>query len=234
MRDNLTEDVAAALVDAGGRDVIVTLLNNHDARISELVLDYLAEESRRIDPFRQPLVRRPDLPRTIAAKMYEWVSDELKGYIAERFVLSTEELEQALHDSVTEITLETTGEAGAAERLVTQLRDRGKLNTELVLRSLQQGQISLFEAALAEMSGISRTAIQRLVYQGDGNSLAHLAKAISISRSNYLLIFQAIRTSRETGGRLSKEETVSLSKLFDEISPEAVELRVQRWRRQTD
>jgi uncharacterized protein (DUF2336 family) len=232
MRNGISEDVSAALVDAGDKDVIITLLNNHDARISESVMEYLAEESRRIDSYQRPLIRRPDLPRRIATRMYEWVSAELKGFIAERFALSETELEEAIKASVADVSPADEHDRGAAERLVEQLRERGKLNAELVLRALQQGQISLFEAALAAMSGMNRTLLQKLIYEDDGKSLAQVAKAIGIKRSEFLLIFQSIRQSRQEGTRLSKDETIALSRLFDDISPEAAQLQVQRWARQ--
>lgn len=233
MRNNLSEDVTAALVDTGDQDVIVSLLNNHDAGISQSVLEYLAEESKRIDPYQQPLIRRPDLPESIATQMYEWVSAELREFIADRYELSAEELDQALRDSVSDVTPQESSDPGAAERLVEQLKERGKLNAELVLQSLQQGQISLFESALAAMSGMNRAVVQRLVYEDDGNSLAVISRAVGIKRPNYLLIYQAIRQSRQTGGRLSKEETVTLSQLYDKISDEAAALQVQRWQRQS-
>jgi len=70
IRKDVSEEVSAALVEAGTEDVIVTLLNNQDARILADVLDHLAEESKRVDNYQKPLVRRPDLPTELAERMY--------------------------------------------------------------------------------------------------------------------------------------------------------------------
>ncbi len=49
MRRSLSEHVSDALVETGNVDVVKTLLENSDAKISEATMEYLAEESRRVD-----------------------------------------------------------------------------------------------------------------------------------------------------------------------------------------
>src|SRR3546814_334797 len=52
MRRNLSEQVSDALAETANHDVIKTLLENPDARISEATMAYLVDQSRRVDSFQ--------------------------------------------------------------------------------------------------------------------------------------------------------------------------------------
>ena len=102
MRESLSEDVSEALVDTGQEDVIASLLNNHGAKVSRHVMDYLVSESKRVDAYQNPLVRRPDLPPELAERMSWWVSAALREYISERFSLDLGELDVSIETAVSE------------------------------------------------------------------------------------------------------------------------------------
>jgi uncharacterized protein (DUF2336 family) len=61
MRRMVAISVCDALVETGETDVIASLLGNHGARISQATLNYLTDQSRHVDEFREPLLRREDL-----------------------------------------------------------------------------------------------------------------------------------------------------------------------------
>ena len=81
-RKTVSAGVTAALVETGNQDIIATLLNNHGATITREVMNYLVNESKRIDAYQNPLVRRPDLAPDLAQRMYWWVSAALRKHIA--------------------------------------------------------------------------------------------------------------------------------------------------------
>ena len=102
MRKSLSEDVSEALVDTGQEDVIASLLNNHGAKVSRHVMDYLASESKRVDAYQNPLVRRPELSPELAERMSWWVSAALREHISERFSLDLGELDVSIETAVSE------------------------------------------------------------------------------------------------------------------------------------
>jgi len=69
-RRDLSEDVSAALVNTGDTEVVVALLRNDNARVSAAMMEYLVEQSRQMDALQEPLVRRRDLPKELARRMY--------------------------------------------------------------------------------------------------------------------------------------------------------------------
>ncbi|MFB3055426.1 MAG: DUF2336 domain-containing protein [Alphaproteobacteria bacterium] len=103
MHRALSEGVSDALVENGDEDVIKTLLENTNARIAKSTMEYLVEQSKRVDSFQNPILRRPDLDRELAKRMYWWVSAALKIYVAEHFDIDPMELDEALDTTVAEI-----------------------------------------------------------------------------------------------------------------------------------
>ena len=57
---------------------LVTALDNDTAKIAQETMSYLVEQSQRVDSFRNPLVRRQDLPEPLAKQMALWVSAALR------------------------------------------------------------------------------------------------------------------------------------------------------------
>ena len=232
IRKDISEDVSAALVETGNEDVIVTLLNNHDARVSSTVLEYLAEESRRVDAYQKPLVRRPDLPNEVAARMCAWVSDAIRSYIVSHYQIDPSSLDEELAGAVSNVLTAEKEKNDAAAKLVDQLHTSGELNYEFVTKALQQGQIALFEFAMARLLDVEPTVACRIIYQTEGEDLAKACRAVSIPRSSFLMMFQLTRKAGATKARLTRDETVRLCRLYDTTSPEAAALVLKRWQRE--
>ncbi|MDA1101055.1 MAG: DUF2336 domain-containing protein [Proteobacteria bacterium] len=232
IRKDISEEVSAALVETGSEDVIVTLLNNQDARISTDILEYLAEESKRIDSFQKPLVRRPDLPADLAERMYYWVSAAVRNYIIENFDVDINDLDDQMSAAVSDV-LETTenGSGVAAERLVERLFNSGSLSADFALKSLHQGQISIFEFSFAKLVGIRPVLARRIIYETGGEALGIACQAIGLERSVYLQFYQLTRKARDRDKRLSKEEVVRLTKFYESVTRETAFLVLRKWQR---
>ena len=232
IRKDISEEVSAAIVETGSEDVIVTLLNNQDARISADILEFLAEESKRIDSFQKPLVRRPDLPAELAERMCYWVSVAVRNYIIENFHVDVDDLDDQMSAAVSDV-LETNSEPSgdAAERLVDRLFNGGSLSAEFALKSLQQGQISIFEFSFAKLVGIRPVLARRIIYEPGGEALGIACQAIGLERSIYLQFYQLTRKARDRDNRLSKDEVVRLTQFYESITRESAFLVLRKWQR---
>ena len=113
------------------------MLNNQDASISSDVLEYLAEESKRIDSYQKPLVRRPNLPSELVEHMCYWVSVAVRNYIVENFDVDIDSLEDQMSATVSKVVEGKDDESAvAAERLVDRRYDGGSVSAEFALKSL--------------------------------------------------------------------------------------------------
>jgi uncharacterized protein (DUF2336 family) len=232
IRKDISEEVSAALVETGSEDVIVTLLNNQDARISTDILEYLADESKRIDSYQKPLVRRPDLPAELAERMCYWVSAAVRAYIVENYDVDVDDLDDQMSAAVTEVLETKTEKSGvAAERLVDRLFESGSLSAEFALKSLNQGQISIFEYSFAKLVSIRPVLARRIIYEPGGEALGIACQAIGLERSIYLQFYQLTRKARDNDNRLSKDEVVRLTQFYGSITRESAFLVLRKWQR---
>jgi uncharacterized protein (DUF2336 family) len=242
MRREVSEQVSDALVEAGNTDVIKALLDNPNARISEATLEYLVEESRRVDTYQEPLVRRSDLSPQLARRMCLWVGAALRSYILDHFDIDPTQLDDLLEevtlsavDSLTSAET-TTSEPGddAATRLAKRLADEERLNPEVLVKALRQGEIALFEAMLAQMTKLRRRLIGRLVYEPGGEGLVIACRALKIDKPTFTSIFLLSRKGRPGDQVVDPRELSRVIALFDRVQPEAAMQVMRRWQRNPD
>lgn len=78
IRQSVSEAVSDALVKQGTERVIRTLLQNDNARISDKTMEFLVEQSERVNSFQEPVLRRRELRPEMAKRMFLWVSAALR------------------------------------------------------------------------------------------------------------------------------------------------------------
>jgi uncharacterized protein (DUF2336 family) len=103
LRKEISEGVSNALVEAGNTDVIQSLLENQSAAISEKTMEYLVEQSERVDSFQNPLVRRKDLSPALAKRLCLWVSEALQAHLVETYGIEKTALDEALRQTVEDV-----------------------------------------------------------------------------------------------------------------------------------
>ena len=237
MRNTLSEDVSEALVETGEQDVIANLLNNHGAKISRHVMDYLVSESKRVDSYQNPLVQRPDLPPELAERMSWWVSAALREHISGKFNLDLGELDDAIETVTSEqfgAEPDTAAPTSKADDLVERLSDLGELNASFLVKALRQGEISLFEAAFCKLTGLKTKLLRRILFEPGGEALVLLCRAIDVGTDTFAEIFELSRRAKDREEEISEEQKMRLSTLYDKTKPEDAKRILKRWRRSSD
>ncbi|MBK1663112.1 hypothetical protein CKO38_03330 [Rhodospirillum rubrum] len=236
VRFEVSPQVSAALVQSGDATVITELLRNPDARISAATMDYLVEQSRRVDTFQEPILRRRDLPPDVAKRMFMWVSAALRKYIVTQFDLDPDSvddlLEKAAHDGI-ETTLDERGPQPAAVLADTLFR-KGDINAELLISSLHDGEVALFIELFARMSGMRPALVQRMLFEPGGEGLAIACKALDFSREDFSVLFLLSRQARPTGVGSLRETHVQVMEVFDRIALDDARRVLRRWQRDQD
>jgi len=237
MRRDLSTAVADALVESGEKDVIRALLENQDARISRATMAYLVEQSKMVDEFQEPLVRRRDLPPELARRMCLWVSAAIRQSILERFNIDADKLDDQLEPIAREEAARR--EAGAmtgdaAAELAHALGEGRKLTPRLLMQTLRRGEIPLFEAMLGEMSGLRVTLIRRLCYETGGQGLAVVARGIGLSREEFASVYLLTRKARPGAAAMDPADLGRALEFFDRINHGSAATVIGRWRRDPD
>lgn len=234
MRDGVPEDVADALVGTGQHNVIATLLENPSAKISRTTMEYLVEQSRRIDRFHNPLVARPDLGPDLAKKMYWWVSAALRQHIVENFAVDPTDIDNTIESAVTEA-LRKADIYDPTKTKPFELADRlaeiSAITPRLLIEALRQGEINLFEALFVKLTGVRLTLARRVLFEPGGEGLAVACKSAGIERREFATIFVLSRRARPGKTPLQSAELTRVLEFYDMLDASAAQSVVQRWRR---
>jgi uncharacterized protein (DUF2336 family) len=233
VRERISRTVSDALVDTGNNDVIRTLLENHGAEISRATMEYLVEQSKRVDSFQNPLVGRPDLPPELAKRMYWWVSAALRKTIVKNFALDPTQLDQRVEDIITDLLSDSpTGPAPArkGEELAKKLAERNAITAQLLVQTLRQGEVVLFESMLAEMAHLRRALVRRIVFEPGGQGLAVIARAVGIAKPDFASIFLLSRAARPGDKVVDPGELSRVMAFYDRVQPAAAQRVLARMR----
>jgi uncharacterized protein (DUF2336 family) len=228
-RSLLSAAVSGALVEAGNRDVITTLLENQHAEIAERTMAFLVEESRRVDAYQRPLLRRRELGPELARRMYSWVSAALREHLVQRFNIDPALIETDLAETLDQAAAEARKPTKTAE-LAQRLGDRGAINARLLIQALREGKIALFENLLSELTGLRPVLIRRFIYERGGQSLAVACRSAEIAKPDFASILLLSRGARPGDKTVDNDEVTEALAFFDRVKPGVAKKVAARWR----
>jgi uncharacterized protein (DUF2336 family) len=166
-RTVVSESVADALVDHGNEEVVVTLVGNEGARISEPALQKVVEKHGDSEAVQAPLVHRARLPVTVSERLVSKLSDSLRDYLVSRHELPpsmASDLVLETRERATVGLLQPGQDDVDVELLVEQLHTNGRLTPSLILRAICVGDIGFMEASLAALARIPIVNARILVH----------------------------------------------------------------------
>jgi uncharacterized protein (DUF2336 family) len=232
MREAVSEGVSDALVGSGETDVVETLINNHGAAISGKTMEALVEASREFEAYQSPLLHRGDLSPRLARRMYWWVSAALRKHIANNYEIDSVELDSKIVSSVQDILgIRENAKlpADGLDELARKLGERNAISSQLLIDTLRQQEISLFEALFARLVGLQKTLVRRFVFEPGGESLAIACKAANIYKADFTSIFLLSRSARPGEKVVDPNELSRAVAFYDRITGDTARKVVERW-----
>lgn len=232
MRREVSEAVSDMLIGRGNPAVIKTLLENHGARISAKTMAYLVEESKRVNTYQDPLLRRPDLGPELARRMYHWVSAALRKHILENFPVEPNGLDYALEQTALSLSSESSVFDRSHEssiELAEELYQQGMITAPLLIQTLREGEISLFVALFAKLTALSHHVVQRILFDRLGEGLATACKVAGIEKSAFASIYLLSRHARPNEGAPAPAEVTNLLSFFDQIDLNSAQELMKDW-----
>jgi len=221
-RPNIGEPVTEALARCEHESVLLALVRNVTARISETTYNVLVEKSRAITGLAEPLVRRPDLPPQLATQMCEWVSDALKNYIKTNYTIAARTVDSALADANKVLKSEPPGPKDpppdSAQKLIEKLAASGQLKAGFLMRVLSQGQADLFDLAFARLLEVELEKFRPYFYQDAIRPVALACRAAGIDRSVFATVFNLSRQARGSHQSLANTDMAEIEAVFGGVS----------------
>lgn len=228
--------VCDALVQTGRQEVIRELLQNGDATISEATMEYLVEQSRRVDSFQEPILRRAELPEDLAKRMFLWVSAALRTYVVDRFRLPPSVIDDLMEQAAREGIARTVeeGRTRPSEKLAERLARHRAITPELLISALHDGEVSLFVSLLARLAEMREPLVKRMLFEPGGEGLAITCRAMGFPRKDFSVIFLLSRKARPENARTFKQDHEAAMAFFDRIMPGAAQNVLRQWQRDQD
>jgi uncharacterized protein (DUF2336 family) len=185
-RETLSAPVSDALVEAGNENVVVALVRNHGAEISDDTSNKVIDRFSDSEAVMTSLVRRPSFPPKLAERLITVVSESLRQRLGATTGLSPELTDHLVARGQETITLDIADPEQRQvhlEQLVRQLDVKGRLTSTLILRSLCTGHLGFFETAAARRAGVDQSNAHSLIANGDPKGAEALCKAAKLPRS---------------------------------------------------
>ncbi|MBI1774742.1 MAG: DUF2336 domain-containing protein [Proteobacteria bacterium] len=230
LRPRLSEAVSEAIAATGSEPLMVALASNPGAVLSPELFQHLVEESKRIVVLQEPLVKRADLPVELARRLYGWVSETLRRVLIERWHLDPTLLGNAPWEPVEEPRQPESADMRAT-RLADELASRKALGPQLLIPTLQAGNVALFEAVLARLLRLEPAILRRIVYESPGECLAVAAKTIDLNAADFATLLGLVRGAHALGREIAQSEVPRVLRCFATLQPEGAREVVDGWRR---
>ncbi|HEY0105463.1 MAG TPA: DUF2336 domain-containing protein [Rhizomicrobium sp.] len=221
-RAHIGEPITEVLARSEAEPVLVALVRNATAKLSSLAFETLVEKSRRLASLQEPLSHRRDLPPQLASRMCEWVTDALKSYITRNYTIAPERLSTAISAAQAVVKSEPAAPrmppADSAQKLIEKLAVGGQLKAGFLLRVLHQGQLDLFDLALAKMVNLPLPELRLKFYDGGPRAVALACRGVGIDRCVFNTVYNLSRQSRGMRVALSSGDVAEVERVFTSVS----------------
>ncbi|QOZ26828.1 DUF2336 domain-containing protein [Bradyrhizobium sp. CCBAU 51753] len=200
-RINLPASVSAAIAEVGSAAAALELIENPYAGLAPFSWDRIVERHGHLAAIRESMLELEDLPSATRMALVAKLSDTLAQFVVARNWLGADRAERIAGEARERSTVNIAARAFGADmqNLITHLRATGQLTAGLILRALLSGNLDLFGAALAELSGLPYGRVSALLNDRGGSGLQALLRKAGLPETTYAAFRVALEASHEIG-----------------------------------
>lgn len=166
-REHISNIVTGAIAQYAAPAAVERALANDNALFDEDGLDRALDRFSGISAITAAMVRRNELPVTIAEKLVSFVSGELFDHLVNNHELPPQlaiDLAMGSRERATLDIVEQASRQKDIQHFVQQLNLHGRLTPSLLMRGLCLGHMNFVEHSLAELAGIPHQRMWLLVH----------------------------------------------------------------------
>src|SRR4051812_8321758 len=200
-RVNLPASVAAAIAEVGTAAAALELIENAYAELAPFSWDRIVERHGHLAAIRESMLVLEGLPAATRLALVAKLSDTLAQFVVSRNWLSPDRAGRMANEARERSTVNIAARSDSEDMqgLVRHLRVTGQLTAGLILRALLSGNLELFDAALAELSGLPLARVSALLHDRGGASLQALLIRAGFPESTFAAFRVALEVCHETG-----------------------------------
>jgi uncharacterized protein (DUF2336 family) len=222
-RESINDPVMNILVDTADMDTAIKLAENQKITLNEYALSALSDMAQGSEKLARPLLRREEVPDTVAQKLFQFVGAELKAYIKSEYGIE----QGSIAEAVDEILLDFIDSAqpqhefspsSAMLKDAMRQKQKGLLTTRLMLASLRRGQIMPFVAQFSSFTGLDVSSVLEILGQSSGQGLATSCKAYDISKEDFVSIYLLTNRIRNKGSMVELTDMSRATRYYEKMS----------------
>jgi uncharacterized protein (DUF2336 family) len=200
-RINLPASVGAAIAEVGTAAAALELVENAHAELAPFSWDRIVERHGHLSAIRESMLVLEDLPAATRAALVAKLSETLAQFVVARNWLSADRAGRIADEARDRSTLHIAARSRGDEMrgLVAHLRETSQLTAGLILRALLSGNLELFDAALAELSGLPQARVTALLHDRGAAGLPALLRRAGLPESTFAAFRVALDACHETG-----------------------------------
>ncbi len=199
LREDLSEQVSAALVATGHPDVLISLAENTSARLSRQSLDILAAVAEQVPAMQLPLIDRDDLPADLVARMYFFVSPVLRSRVLHAAnALSDEDMQELM------AAVPAPAPQALPTRAAAMLRETPPSEAAL-LDAVGARDMDRFVVLFANLTGLPLPVVHQVLSAPGAQPLAVACKAAGFSRETFCALVLRTTASKEVATEAVEE-----------------------------
>lgn len=194
----LQRAVAAAIAEVGAPEACLTLIENESADIAPFSVNRIVERHGYLAAIREALLARDDIPASTRQALVAKLSEALADFVTARAWLAPERAQRIAREACEKAAVTIAASVpDEGQALIGHLRTTGQLTVGLILRALLSGNVSLFEDALADLSGLPRSRVQGIIRSRSTSGFRALYERAELPELAYLAFREAVEAFRE-------------------------------------
>jgi uncharacterized protein (DUF2336 family) len=214
-RRALAPGLASVLVEIGCEEAVRLACGNDNADLSEPQLHMAIARFETSQPVLGAMAYRLNLPLSVTERLVALVSDTVREYLIARHGVRADvarHISLGVRERATVDLVDQAEQATDIGAFVRHLQLNGRLTASLLLRALAQGQMSLFEWGIAELSGVPHHRTWLMIHDAGALGL----KAIYERAGLPSRLYPAFRSGVDTFHAMNQDSGLANSDHFQE------------------
>lgn len=229
-RKELSSSVTDALIATGESEALIEIARNKGAQFSAAGYERIVNLSEKEPALCDLLVARDDITPALAHTMFWWASSTLRLDIVNRFTADRRMLREALNDAIDEgiDAFSNDPELMRTLSMMAPQRRYGPSLGEELLSAARSTDMRKVVSLLAKYADIRPQTAAHIVTDPGGEALAVAAKALGMTRKEFLQFALLIASHRDSTSRTAAEVN-RLTALFDSVATDRADVVLRYW-----
>lgn len=234
-RENLSEDLANALIDAGDCSVVESVLVNSSSKLSPDSFDAAVDMACEEPQLQIPLVKRKEMTGKAAEKLYFWASQSIRQALVKNFPMKQDAIDRSMDIAIQKLVKafdpSSQNVTENQKILAKKMAKMGTINSNFLLQFLRLRQHALFRYVLSLYVNLPEDIIDKMIDDTEGKRLSIILKAKGFEKSKFASLFLLARGGRTGEQVVDPHELTHVLAYFSKIPEKEAASILENWQK---